>query len=271
LIGLDNEWAVLQKSLGQLFFYDPRTQSNTELGQFPASYVLTGPPGTGKSSLLIRVLQESARLAKLTGTACTTVQYDASKFSSYFGKTTRILQRELERVRDPRGVGIFIIEDADMVLQSRDEVHKSHGLQEVQQYLMNEISGIKNGSANWLAYFTTNRTKDIDESMRSRFGCHQRIDPFDRYATHSGYFSQYTPHLEPAAQERLAQYSFDSGLRGRSLTNALTAARSAVTLALTDEEIIARRRKQPVEPPSESVLRDALTAARITVQGTQDS
>jgi hypothetical protein len=268
LIGLDEEWKLLEQTLRQLFMYDPRTETNEEYGLFPATTVLSGPPGTGKTSLLENVCAEASRLAQLSGTTCTTLTYDASKFSSYFGKTTRDLKKLLERVRDPRGVGIFIMEDADMILQSRDEVHKTHGVQEVQQYLMNTISGLKRGTSNWLAFFTTNRTQDIDEAMRQRFGQHTHIDPFDKQATHTNYFRVYTPHLTTEACERLGAYTHTQALRGRSLKNALTAARSAVTPRITDEELLAKKRHMPVPQPTEDDILAALTAARTIVQGT---
>jgi hypothetical protein len=141
-------------------------------------------------------------------------------------------------------------------------------LQEVQQYIMNMISGIKSGSENWIALFTTNRTSDIDEAMRQRFAQRTHVDPFGVFETHEEYFRTFASHLSADACERLARYSHTNELRGRSLKNALTAARSSVTPRITDEELLAKKRFAPVPQPSEEDIHAALTAAQRVVQDT---
>jgi len=270
MVGLEEEYATLRKSLKQTFLYEPRTRTNTDGGRFPESFLLCGPPGTGKSTLLKALVTEGERCAALNGTPFRFESYDASSFSSYFGQSTRVLKKLLRTIRSPDGVGLFIIEDADMVLQSRDDQHKSHGILELQQYLMNELSGLRRGYANTITVFTTNKTDHIDEAMRSRMQSAIIINPFKHVATHEAYWGARAEHLSGNDRHALATRTHAEGLAGRDLDGVLRAATALATPEPTDEEIRARMRTRPVPNPTRKAFEHAI-AARITAQRTRAS
>ncbi len=266
LIGLSKERNTLEAHLRNLFMYNPATQTNELIGSFPAGITLAGPPGTGKSSLLSHVVSIAAELSAVSYTPHTLATYDASQFSSYFGRSTRILKQLVERTRDPRGVGILIMEDADMIFQNRADTQVSRGVLEVQQYLMNTLSGLNQSKGNFLTFFTTNNPKGFDEALRSRFGVTYTIDPFTNAQTHREYFATLAPGLSESEQSSLAAASFTGGLRGRDLSAVITMANAAVARTPSNEEIRNKRMLMPAQLPAISNYETAI-AARIAARG----
>lgn len=242
LIGLDSERALMQKYVRQLFLYDAEKQINPDKGRFPETILLVGPAGTGKSSLLRYaniIGKEAANKTKLPFHFET---YDASNFSSYFGQSTRLLKKCLERARNPVGVGIFCIEDADMILQSRDETHRSKGVMEIQQYLMNTLSGVNNSLGNTLTILTSNKPTDLDEALRSRMAKNFLINPFAHKSVHETYWRVNIEGLSERAAHELALASHSGALTGRDLASIVTLARENATRAPTLDEL-ARKNK----------------------------
>jgi SpoVK/Ycf46/Vps4 family AAA+-type ATPase len=260
MVGLEGEYSLLTTALAQAFLYDPHTRTNPEAGFFTETFLLTGPPGTGKSTLLKALVTEGERLSCVTGKQFRFASYDASSFSSYFGQSTKILKRLLRSTRSPDGVGIFVIEDADMVLQSRDDTHKSHGLQEMQQYLMNELSGFRSGYANALAILTTNRTGEIDEAIRNRMQTVVPVNPFRLLTTHETYWQRTATELPPEACATLAVRTHELGFTGRDLDAIRRAAFASVVTRPTDEELRAGTRLQPLAKPLLDAYENALVA-----------
>ncbi len=270
LIGLARERSMLEAHLRNLFMYDPAQQVNTNSGAFPHGITLVGPPGTGKSSLLTHVVSMARELETIAGTPCTIATYDASRFSSYFGRSTRILKQLLEQAKRPTGVGILIMEDADMVFQNRSDDTISRGVLEVQQYLMNALSGLEEDKGNFLALFTTNRLDRFDDALRSRFGVSYLIDPFARRETHIEYFATRAGHLSEAECAHLAEQSHTATLSGRDLAAVITNANASVATVPTDAEIQNKRMRSEQTLPAAHAYSNAI-AARRAAQDTQGS
>jgi SpoVK/Ycf46/Vps4 family AAA+-type ATPase len=261
LVGLEREQQELDGYVRKLFNYNSSEMDNTLKGTFPRTILLSGPPGTGKSSLLKAVFAVAARLERLTGTRLSREIYDASSFSSYFGKSTRILKNKLSRVADPSGVGIFCIEDADMVLQSREDEHAFHGVLELQQYLMNHLSGLEPYYGNTLTFLTTNRPADLEEALLSRVQQHFIVNPFEQVATHEAYFGMHLPTTSPDELSALARDSHAQQYTGRDLERIMLQARTQNTPAPTDEQLLRRERcEQGAITPQ--ALRQLIAAAR---------
>ena len=262
MVGLDTEYGALRSALRQAFLYDTRTGSNSDTGKFPESFLLSGPPGTGKSTLLRALAAEGERCAALTGTPFRFASYDASGFSSYFGQSTKVLKRLLSRTRARDGVGLFVIEDADMVLQSRDDQHKSHGILELQQYLMNELSGLRSLSGNALTILTTNKPDAIDDAMRSRMQSSLLINPFQHLDTHEAYWSARAQHLPANDVAALSLATHSLRFTGRDLDGLLRAATAFVTTEPSDDELRAHTRVAPLQEPTRLQYERAIAARR---------
>lgn len=242
LVGLEQEQQDLAGYARQLFLYDPQTMSNPDTGRFPRTVLLAGPPGTGKSSLIKHLLATTRKLERVTGLRCVSEVYDASSFSSYFGKSTRILKRKLERASNPAGVGVFCIEDADMVLQSRNDSNVFHGVLELQQHLMNHLSGLAPYYGNTLTVLSTNKPENIDEALLSRMQASYTINPFRLRETHERFLQLHLPHLSSRETRGLAGATHAAGFAGRDLERVVLQARAATTRAPTDEELASRNR-----------------------------
>lgn len=234
LVGLDKEWNILEKTLRQLFLYNPSTCNNIDSGLFSETICLSGPPGSGKSSLLGKVISEARHLESVASLRCAVEIFDASNYSSYFGRSARNMRSKLQKCSDPLGVGIFCIEDADMVLQSRDDGQVYHGLQQVQQYLMNHLSGIEKNYGNMLTFLTTNRAQNLDSAILSRIRLNLLINPFSVLENHTNYWKKYFS-LQDA--QKLASVTHQAGFSGRDLESVLSVAKSNVTRAPTNTEI----------------------------------
>jgi hypothetical protein len=240
LVGLRKEEEQLEKYVRQLFLYNPLTATNADVGRFPRTVLLSGPPGTGKSSLLSTAFTTAKRLAALTEMPLSVEVYDASNFSSYFGKSTRILKRKLDRVNAATGVGIFCIEDVDMVLQSRDDAQVFHGVLELQQYLMNALSGVTPYRGNMLTFLTTNKPTHLDDALRSRIQAHYTIDPFIHQSTHEQYFRLHFPTLPAPLYTELGLRTHQAQLHGRELARLVLQVKEHTTRAPTDDELLHR-------------------------------
>lgn len=262
MVGLEDEYATLRKSVRQIFLYNPQTRTNSEKGHVTETFLLCGPPGTGKSTLLKAVVAHAQYCSQLNGTSLHFASYDASGFSSYFGQSTKILKKLLKTTRSPEGAGIFVIEDADMVLQSRDDQHKSHGILELQQYLMNELSGLRPSLANTLTILTTNKTEHIDEAMRSRMQSVMVVNPFTKLHTHQSFWSARAPQMSSSDIAALAKQTHAAEFTGRDLDGIIRSAVSAATTEPTDEEIRMRGRIEPLVLPTRASFESSIAVRK---------
>jgi AAA+ superfamily predicted ATPase len=270
LVGLDKEVAILEKYVRQLFLFDPLTSKNSDIGRFPKTVLLTGPPGSGKSSLIKHMVAIANYCASISTTKCKVSLYDASNFSSYFGRSTRILKRKLEDVQNPSGVGIFCIEDADMVLQSRDDSQVFHGVLELQQYLMNHLSGVHTYRGNTLTILTTNKPNSLDIALVNRLQARFLVNPFAKVESHARYFAQMYPALPIEERCRIAAITHEFGFSGRDLESVLYLSQEATTSIPTDEEIISKERVRPHQSISASVLERIIVEHRAALHSSTD-
>jgi hypothetical protein len=267
LVGLAQEQTALEKYARMLFLYDPQAMANSDSGRFPKTVLLTGPPGTGKSSLLKHFIATARNLQRITGTPFTTEVYDASNFSSYFGKSTRILKQKLSRVQNPRGVGMFCIEDVDMVLQSRNDTNTFHGVLELQQYLMNHLSGLQPYYGNTITFVTTNKPESIDSALLNRLQMRFSVNPFTQLETHTAYFQLQFPNLTSNSCLAAASQTHRAQHTGRDLESIAFLVRETTTRAPTDAELAQRsiaHRYAPITDEVFSAVIAAYTAARHT-------
>ena len=238
LVGLEREQTQISSYVRQLFLYDPATTRNPDSGRFPSTVLLTGPPGTGKSSLLHYAVSTARELSKLTGKPFRAKHFESTHFSKWLGSSQRALRSVMQSVYDPAGVGIFMIEDIDLLLLHNGDV-ESKGVAHVEQYLMNTLSGSGETSrGNVLHLFTSNRPELLTDRMVSRMGLVQEVNPFASVGVHAEYFAQKIPSLSDGECAQLAQKSRAANFTGRDLASIVTQALQQTTRAPTTEEIL---------------------------------
>ena len=238
LVGLEREQEQMAAYVRQLFLYDPALTRNPDSGRFPATVLLTGPPGTGKSSLLHYAVSTARDLSKITGKPLRAKHFESTHFSKWLGSSQRALRSVMQSVYDPAGVGIFMIEDVDLLLLHNGDV-ESKGVAHVEQYLMNMLSGSGETSrSNVLHLFTTNRPELLTDRMVSRMALVQSVNPFTSMGAHAEYFAQKIPSLSDGECAQLAQLSHAANFTGRDLASIVTQAMQQTTRPPTTEEIL---------------------------------
>ncbi len=165
---------ILQSLGDHLCLYDPKTRSNPIMRteKFPRTLNLFAGPGTGKSSLIKAFINQVQTRCLELGIPFSYFIINQAKMDKYVGESTQNYKREFDRIKDPGGIHVGIIDDVDLVLASRDDPDASISHREVLGYTMNQLEGIDVGNyhGNYMLISATNRPDLVDAAMRSRLG-----------------------------------------------------------------------------------------------------
>lgn len=208
IIGQDDALRDISRRVDMLFAYDCLTASNplSESGLF--STLLYGPPGTGKSKLCLYAIAHARMRSQEVGIPFRYESFGPSDMSKWVGESSKILKEKFLRVSAPDGVGIFLIDDVDMVLQSRmDETSSHSGLQITSEY-MQLISGLSPLHGNLLVLATTNRPDALDKAVLRRFTHKTHVPTYGMLGQYESFFAQRLPWADGGARELLSTYCF---------------------------------------------------------------
>ncbi len=134
---------------------------NNDNNEFRKGFILTGPPGTGKTQIVKALSNEyntyfmAPKLSDLKG--------------EYVGQTSGKVKRIFDEAR-ANSPTIMFIDEADTVFPSRDlggNSSDSYNLDMVNQFLQ-EIDGMMSGKDKIFVIAATNRPNIIDEAIQSR-------------------------------------------------------------------------------------------------------
>jgi AAA+ superfamily predicted ATPase len=167
LIGVEDVVLKLEKYAKQLFLYDLSAKLNIEVGTIPRTILLYSQPGTGKSSIVNGLIQVMKKYSSETGKPFQVAQIDNSIKNMYHGESVKNLARLLLKTTHPETIGLVIIDDIDMVLQSRNDPFASHAELQIVAELMQYISGIHTNVflGNHMNIFMTNAPQKIDPAI----------------------------------------------------------------------------------------------------------
>jgi len=212
IFGLDEELAVLSKSVNHLFAYNPISASNPLRDVLSQGILLYGPPGTGKSSLCKYAIAEGRDWASATGISFRSETFRASDYSKWVGESAQALRRKFLQIADPSGVGVLVFDDVDMVVASRDDTSASHGSLQVTSEAMQFMSGVgEEFLGNYLVIGTTNRTDLIDAAMRRRFQRLLLIPGYSSREQYTRYVDWRMPWADDAVRSLVVDEGFDKG------------------------------------------------------------
>ena len=154
--------------------YNPKDQTNYSLENTnkAGALILVGPPGTGKSMIISAMRNQMFYLASKKKIPFNYIEVNNSQIKSkYVGEGVKALNEMFKKVKDSKGIGLLVLDDADQILESRDEDHSTpYGrelLHEVQQH-MDGVS--KDYKGNYLVVFSSNRPDLLDGAIKSRLG-----------------------------------------------------------------------------------------------------
>ncbi len=270
VVGLAAEQARLDGWLRHLFMYDPQQGHNAHRAAVPDTVLLSGPPGTGKSSLIGLLLSEGRRLGALSGIRFRSELYGAHALSAYHGQSAKRMEQMLAKVYDPGGVGVFVIDDADMVLESRDDDHSFKGGIQVVRELMQVISGAKQSAGNAFTILSTNRADKIDSALLDRITHRIPVNPFSELSVHEAYFRRAFPDLASEDVRELAIFSHAANFSGRDLRAIEKEIAEQYVPLPTDAQIRDRTLPAAASTSADVAIIRASIAARKALQHTQD-
>lgn len=255
LVGVDAQRDELVWTIEQLMCYSPGRGVNPERDAMPSAILLHGPPGTGKTSLCRYALAEAQELSALTGTPLRHESFSASDYSKWVGESARALRAKYERVADPGGVGVLVVDDIDMILQGRDDPGQSTGMLHVTAELMHALSGVGSvNEGNHLVLATTNRAESIDAALRRRFGAEIAVPTYSSIEQYEALCASLLPDAAPDAARYLSQRSFSERWSCAAVEHTARASRRlargrverSVFCAPEDERYASRAEPMPV-------------------------
>jgi AAA+ superfamily predicted ATPase len=273
IIGAEEASQILAKASSQVFLYDSSTGENFEKDKINHTVLLYGRPGTGKSSLINAMISQMQQYSRALGVELNYEVLDNSVKDKYFGESVKELKRRLDAVINPSGIGLLVIDDADMILQSRDSHDASHSELQLVRELMNLISGVgSNYLGNYMIVATTNKIDRIEEALFNRFPVKvevvgpQSSDEYIRLLQNeliSGVIE-----IDKKEWTQIGNYCSERNLSGRSISNVANNCLQRMTNGIVSVELCklpyderkARREKQYKVIQSDDVIEMVMSA-----------
>ncbi len=154
--------------------YDPKDQINYSLENTnkAGALILVGPPGTGKSMIIGAMRNHMFHLASEKKIPFNYIEVNNSQIKSkYVGEGVKALNELFKKVKDPKGVGLLVLDDADQILESRDEEYSTPYGRELLHEVQRHMDGVsKDYKGNYLVVFSSNRPNLLDDAIKSRLG-----------------------------------------------------------------------------------------------------
>jgi SpoVK/Ycf46/Vps4 family AAA+-type ATPase len=170
---IGNEEAILEiKNASRLLYrYNFDKMENPHKHRLKDTLLLIGEPGGGKSSLTAAMIADMFTASKKTNKEFKYVIIGNDVKNMYFGESVRILKERIDEVIDPSVIGIVIIDDADMVIQSRKSNNPHQSELELTKELMDYISGINTNLrsyGNHMFVLISNNYDGLDGALQDR-------------------------------------------------------------------------------------------------------
>ena len=249
VVVIGNEYATQELTglVRTVAAYDPDAQANALVDQEeprPLSILLYGRPGTGKSTLMKYAARILARVAKAKGISYNEVVLDNSFQDEYHGRDVKNLREKIEEIEDPSSLGLFILDDIDGMVQSRDARDHSHLEGKPLHAIMQWLDGMETTYVgNYLIIAATNHPGKVDGALRNRFTQEIEIrgpETVDQYAALMRSKLNGTKRYIPLSEGELAsigQTMLDRGYSGRDIHNITTTMGKSVNNAhaITEE------------------------------------
>ncbi len=154
--------------------YDPKDQTNYSLENTnkTGALILVGPPGTGKSMIISAMRNHMFYLASKKKIPFNYIEVNNNQIKSkYVGEGVKALNGMFKKVKDSKGIGLLVLDDADQILESRDEEHSTPYGRELLHEVQRHMDGVnKDYKGNYLVVFSSNRPDLLDDAIKSRLG-----------------------------------------------------------------------------------------------------
>ena len=171
----DPDVTVLMERMGdRLALYDPVLQKNpfVYFGGLLESILFDGPPGTGKTTRMKRLMTKVAQRAQQVGLSYQIKSLTADQIKSeWYGKAAQLIAAILESIKDPTILSLFFVDDIDLLITGDRSSSGTNGADlDIMKALMDFFSGTgTNYAGYYLAVAATNKPTAQDEALRQRF------------------------------------------------------------------------------------------------------
>lgn len=148
-----------------------------DVGGFSLAAIGDGNPGTGKTTLIRMVVTLLKGYADLFGYQMRYENFGADQISEFQGKSGERCRAFIDRIMDPKTLGLGSIDDVDMTAGRRDDDKASEGALGVTAVLMDAFGGaatVVRGNAAFI--MASNYPEKVDDALRQRAGIRWLID-----------------------------------------------------------------------------------------------
>jgi Cdc6-like AAA superfamily ATPase len=212
LVGLENQYSLIDEQIKKLFLWNPITYTNPFKKNSDKGMILYGPPGTGKSSLLKHAVYYAKKLSKRSGISLHQETFSENDMSKWVGESSKNFQKKFDTISKPSGVGILILEDADLYMHNRDDAHSS-GTSHVTNRFMQNTSGFEETPYNnVLVYITTNRMDKLDGAVKRRISKHVEVPAFSSEKQYLQLASYVLDWAESSLHADVARIGYDHSI-----------------------------------------------------------